>query len=176
MASPLVVHACMCWCTCICPVVPSGCCGLRPPSSSAVVTECRHDFSLFTSMSSSQKTKNHALRARLHRTRAMFFFFLQKRERIRERHQQKLRRGRKHATTPPAKRWSVSTTCLAGVFPFPPWLSCRSNNEKATALVAAHANMAPHRSLQVCSARRLINGISVFARALASRVKAMFQC
>ena len=42
----------------------------------------------------------------------------------------------RHCALRPAYRWSV--------FPSPPWLSSRSNNEEATALAAAHANMAPY--------------------------------
>ena len=54
-----------------------------------------------------------------------------------------------HHALRPALWWSVSTLCVAGVFPSPPWLSNRSSSEEeATALAATHANMVPHCILQ----------------------------
>ena len=47
-----------------------------------------------------------------------------------------------------ACRWFLSTSCDAGV------LSSKFNSDEATAFAAAHPSIAPHQSLQACSARR----------------------
>ena len=57
-------------------------------------------------------------------TRNFALFFM------RERHQQKLRLTKaRHYALRPAYRWSISTSCVVGVLPSPPWLSSRSNNK-----------------------------------------------
>ena len=75
-----------------------------------------------------------------------------------------------HAASP-QYLWSLTISCAAGVWPSPPWLCGKSNKEDATALAAAHENIEPQRMRQACSARNLISGRSLRARALASWLK-----
>ena len=62
-------------------------------------------------------------------------------------------------------------SCAAGTLPSPPWEWVKPNRDEATARATAHANIPPHRIRQACSARFLIKGISLRARAIANALR-----
>ena len=79
--------------------------------------------------------------------------------------------GPPHPGANPGQWWSPATSCAAGTLSPPPWERGKFTSDEATACATAHANMPLHLISQACSARFLIRGSSLRARAMASALR-----